>query len=133
MGADSLWVWIPLLKPSAPAELANSSIMIWLKFWWHFSLSVRYSSSGRGRSIRRSQRPSQKSADTISDSINSYSFTDPDRCELIIWSRFHQKVPRSWSVWLDWAKFRHYGKFLLIFGKSLEGFLIFVKNFNLPW
>ena len=37
--------------------------------------SVRH---GRGRSIRRSQRTS-RSADTYSDSLNSYSISDPDR------------------------------------------------------
>lgn len=40
-------------------------------------MSVRHSSS-RGRSVRRSQRTS-RSADTISDSLNSYSISDPDR------------------------------------------------------
>lgn len=44
------------------------------------TVSVRHRSRSRGRSIRRSQRTSQRSADSaISDSMNSYSISDPER------------------------------------------------------
>ena len=44
-----------------------------------FSVPGRHS---RARSIRRSHRTS-RSADTISDSLNSYSISDPDRYFLL--------------------------------------------------